>query len=81
VLALFSPRCVGCTYGANALIVWVVMPESDNEHEARIAAQRFDFRGTRHVYYGRRRIGARLMPEQFPKFKNTKERREGYNPN
>ncbi|MCI0747276.1 MAG: hypothetical protein L0Y58_17870 [Verrucomicrobia subdivision 3 bacterium] len=62
VLALFSPTCGGCIYGAKALqhearklpeivgraevmIVWVAMLDSDNEHEARMAARRFDFPG------------------------------------
>jgi hypothetical protein len=42
------------------------MLETDNEGEARKAAQRFDFPGVRHFYDGERRIGARLMAEQFP---------------
>ena len=83
VLALFSPTCGGCIYGAKALqheaqkapgvgersevmIVWVAMLESDNESEARKAARRFDFQGAHHFYDGGRRIGARLMAEQFP---------------
>ena len=83
LLALFSPTCGGCIYGAKALqheaqklqgvseraevfIVWVAMLESDNEREARKAAQRFDIRGARHFYDGERQIGARLMREQFP---------------
>src|SRR5437016_8147231 len=60
VLALFSPTCGGCIYGAKALqheaqnipqardgaevlIVWVAMLETDSEREARKSAQRFDF--------------------------------------
>lgn len=83
VLALFSPTCGGCIYGAKALqhearklpgivgqaeviIVWVAMLDSDNEREARMAARRFDFPGVRHFYDGERRIGGRLMAEQFP---------------
>src|SRR5262245_60074143 len=83
VLALFSPTCGGCIYGAQALrheaqkspeiveraavmIVWVAMLESDNEGEARKAARKFDFEGARHFYDGERRIGTRLMVEQFP---------------
>jgi len=42
------------------------MLETDNESEARKAAQQFDFQGARHFYDGRRQIGARLMAEQFP---------------
>src|SRR5262245_51639859 len=83
VLALFSPTCGGCIYGAKALqhearktpetvgraevmIVWVTMLESDNEREARKAARSFDFPGARHFYDGERRVGGRLMAEQFP---------------
>ena len=83
VLALFSPTCGGCIYGAKALqheaqklpeiveragvlVVWMAMLESDNEREARMAARRFDFPNARHFYDGERRIGARLMAEQFP---------------
>jgi len=83
VLALFSPTCGGCIYGAKALqheaqnipqardgaevlIVWVAMLETDSEREARKSAQRFDFPGVRHFYDGRKQIGARLMAEQFP---------------
>ena len=83
LVALFSPTCGGCIYGAKALqhqagklpeivgraevmIVWVAMLDSDNEHEARMAARRFDFPSARHFYDGERRIGARLMAEQFP---------------
>ena len=82
VLALFSPTCGGCIYGAKAfqteaqklraigertevLVVWVAMLESDNEQEARKAAHQFDFSGVRHFYDGERRIGGRLMAEQF----------------
>ena len=83
LLALFSPTCGGCIYGAKALqhesqklqaasgraevlIVWVAMLETDNEREARKAAKRFDIQGARHFYDGERRVGARLMREQFP---------------
>ena len=83
VLALFSPTCGGCIYGAKAfqheaqkipqagdgaevLIVWVAMLETDNEREARKSARRFDFPGARHFYDGGKQIGARLMAEQFP---------------
>jgi hypothetical protein len=82
VLALFSPTCGGCIYGAKAmqheaqrtpavkqakvLIVWTAMLESDNAREAQKAARQFDFEGAHHFYDGQRRIGARLMAEQFP---------------
>jgi hypothetical protein len=83
VLALFSPTCGGCIYGAKALqsearklpaigeeaevlIVWVAMLDSDNEAEARKAARRFDFPGVHHFYDGDKKVGARLMAEQFP---------------
>jgi hypothetical protein len=83
LVALFSPTCGGCIYGAKALqheaskfpdsvqsseilIVWVAMLESDNEQEARKAAKHFDIPGARHFYDGEKRIGARLMAEQFP---------------
>jgi len=83
VLALFSPTCGGCIYGAKALqheaqkfpeiveradvmIVWMAMLESDNEREARKAVRKFDFEGAHHFYDGERRIGTRLMAEQFP---------------
>ncbi len=83
VLALFSPTCGGCIYGAKAfqheaqnipqagdgaevLIVWVAMLETDNAREAGKSARRFDFPGVRHFYDGEKQIGARLMAEQFP---------------
>lgn len=43
------PEIVG---QAQVVIVWVAMLDSDNEREARKAAQRFDFPGVRHVYDG-----------------------------
>ena len=83
VLALFSPTCGGCLYGARALqhevaaagkmaadpqmlVVWLPMLDTDNEHEARKSARRFDFTGARHFYDAGKQTSARLMAEQFP---------------
>lgn len=83
LLALFSPTCGGCVYGARALqqearaaswaaegaevlVVWLPMLESDNEREARKSARRFDFLGAQHFYDTTKQTSARLMAEQFP---------------
>jgi hypothetical protein len=48
------------------LIVWMPMLETDNEREAQKSARHFHFSGARHFYDSERRIGTRLMAEQFP---------------
>lgn len=82
LLALFSPTCGGCIYGAEALqheaqkvprladdtellVVWVYMLDSDNEGEARAAAERFDFPGARHFYDGKNEVGRLLRASSF----------------
>jgi hypothetical protein len=82
VVALFSPTCGGCLYGAKALrheartnalarhaaflVVWMPMLETDNEREGTKSARRYDFPGAHHFYDGEKRIGKGLMTEQFP---------------
>jgi len=83
LLALFSPTCGGCLYGAGALqhvaqvatnltekvellVVWLPMLDTDNEREARKAANRFHFMSAHQFYDGSKQSSARLMAEQFP---------------
>src|SRR5262245_39681642 len=91
LVALFSPTCGGCIYGAKALqheaqklmglsettellIVWVSMLETDNEVEARKAAERFDFQSVQHFYDAENEVGRLFMAEQLASaFRETLE--------
>ena len=82
VVALFSPTCGGCLYGAKALqhearsnsltrnaeflVVWMPMLDTDDEGEAKKSARHYDFPGAHHFYDSEKRIGKGLMSEQFP---------------
>src|SRR2546430_15777623 len=83
LLALFSPTCGGCLYGARALqqerkatppitqgaqvlVVWLRMLDTDNELEARQSAGLVDFPGAHHFYDVDKQSSARLTAEQFP---------------